>query len=363
MKAAVVEAVGGGFQVASVELDSPIEREVVVEVKASGLCHSDLGIAEAPSPFAMPVLLGHEVAGVVVEVGREVRGLKPGDHVVACGIAACERCRECRAGRPYRCERPADTEREPGSRPRVTQDGTPLTQFMGIGGFAERVLVHENLLVPLDASIPFDRAALLGCAVVTGAGAAINTARISPADTVAVIGCGGVGLNVIQGAVLAGAERVIAVDLQPAKLQLATAFGATDVVDARGVDAVEAVRDLTAGGVTCSFEVIGLPHTAKQALDMLRVGGTAYLIGVQSPETILPFDLFSELIFPQKAIRGVSMGSTRAQLDIPRYADLYLQGRFKLDELVSQHISIHEINEGYEALRKGAVARSVVTSF
>ncbi|MGO2110634.1 MAG: zinc-binding dehydrogenase, partial [Pseudoclavibacter sp.] len=211
--------------------------------------------------------------------------------------------------------------------------------------------------------IPFDVACLLGCGVITGAGAAINTADISPGDTVAVVGCGGVGLNTIQGARLAGAARVIAVDLQPAKLELAAQFGATDLVNAGDGDPVEAVRELTSGGVDAAFEVIGLKTTAEQAVRMLGVGGTALLIGVQKPETVLDLDIFGDVILPQRRIVGVSMGSTNPFVDIPMYADLYRQGRFELDALVSERISLDEVGAAYERLAGGSVARAVVTSF
>lgn len=363
VQAAVVRDRGAGFELVDIEMDDPGEHEVVIGVRASGLCHSDLGVAEEPGPFPFPILLGHEVAGVVERVGAAVSACRPGDHVVVCGIHACGLCAECRRGRPYRCRLPASTERPGDAPPRLTLDGEPLAAFMGIGGFAEAVLVHENLVVRVDPAIPFDRAALLGFGVVTGAGAALNTAGVGMEDTVAVIGCGGVGLNVIQGAALGGARRVIAVDLQPSKLALARRFGATDTVQADAEDPVARIRELTDGGVSCAFEVIGRPATARQALEMLTIGGTAYLIGVQPQNTGLDFALFEDLIFPQKALRGVSMGSTIPQVDIPRYVELYLQGRFRLDELVSRRIGLGEIDTGYETLRRGGVARAVVTGF
>ncbi|MFV0434031.1 MAG: Zn-dependent alcohol dehydrogenase [Leucobacter sp.] len=363
MRAAVVRAPGAGFEVVDLALAAPGPHEIVVDVKASGLCHSDLSIAQHGLGFPMPALLGHEVAGVVAEVGAEVSTVKPGDRVVICMVAGCGGCDECRSARPYRCQRVATLEREPGEQPRLSLDGEGITQFMGVGGFAERVLVHQNLAIPIPNDISFDVACLLGCGVVTGAGAAINTAQIRPGDTVAVIGCGGVGLNTIQGAALAGASRVIAVDLQQAKLELAKRFGATDVVNAGDGDAVQAVRDLTGGGATHAFEVIGMQATAEQAVRMLRVGGTALLIGVQKPGNKLDLDLFGDIILPQRRIVGVSMGSTNPHIDIPMFADLYLQGRFNLDDLVSERIALDEIDRGYEMLAGGAVARAVVTRF
>lgn len=363
MRAALVAAPGDGFRLAEVDLADPIGREVVIEVRASGLCHSDLSIAQHGMGFPMPALLGHEVAGVVVEVGPDASAVSVGDRVVVCMVAGCGLCAECRSARPYRCTQVARLERSPDDPSRLGVDGERVTQFMGVGGFAERVLVHENLAIRLHADVPFEVACLLGCGVVTGAGAAINTARVRPGDTVAVIGCGGVGLNTIQGAALAGASRIIGVDLHPAKLALARSFGATDVVDASGTNAVEAVRELTGGGVTHAFEVIGLKTTAEQAVRMLAVGGGAFLIGVQKPGTVLDVDLFSDIILPQRRIIGVSMGSTNPHVDIPMFAELYLQGRLQLDALVSQRIALEDLNAGYDRLMSGEVARSVVTAF
>ncbi|AUI50970.1 zinc-binding dehydrogenase [Arthrobacter crystallopoietes] len=363
MRAVIVNAAGAGFAVEDIDLADPMPNEIVVEVRASGLCHSDLSIAEQGMGFPMPALLGHEVAGEVVEVGASVTSTKVGDRVVICMVAGCGACRECRAARPYRCQRTANLERNPSQMPRISRNGEALTQFMGVGGFAERILVHENLAIPLSDAVPYDVACLLGCGVVTGAGAAINTAGIRPGDTVAVLGCGGVGLNTIQGAALAGASRIIAVDLQPAKLDLAKKFGATDVVNAGDGDAVEAVRELTGGGVDFAFEVIGMQPTAEQAVRMLAVGGSALLIGVQKPGNRLDLDLFGEIVLPQRRIIGVAMGSTNPHLDIPMFAELYLQGRFNLDDLVSDRITLGEIDRSYQLLAGGAVARAVVTKF
>lgn len=363
MRAAVVREAGAGFELVDVDLASPNTHEIVVDVRASGLCHSDLSIATNGMGFPMPVLLGHEVAGVVAEVGSAVTAVAPGDRIVVCMVAGCGICTECRSARPYRCVRTATLERGTDEAPRLSLDGAGLAQFMGVGGFAERVLVHENLAIPIPEELSFDVACLLGCGVVTGAGAAINTAGIRPGDTVAVIGCGGVGLNTIQGAALAGASRIIAVDLQPKKLELARRFGATDTVNAGDGDPVEMVRDLTRGGVTHSFEVIGIQQTAEQAVRMLRVGGTALLIGVQRPGTQLDLDLFGDLILPQRRIVGVAMGSTNPHLDIPMFAELALQGRFNLDDLVSERIALDDIDRGYAMLAEGAVARAVVTTF
>jgi S-(hydroxymethyl)glutathione dehydrogenase/alcohol dehydrogenase len=362
MKAAVLDAVGEKFTVQEIDIAEPLGREVLVKVKASGLCHSDLHIAENDFGFPMPSVLGHEIAGVVEAIGPDVSEFAVGDHVVGCLVSHCGHCDKCQSGRSFMCRNASETQRGADQPPRLTRDGAPVTQFSELGGFAEYSLAHENNLVAVSPQIPFDKAALLGCGVVTGAGAVINTAAVRVGDTVAVIGCGGVGLSAIQGAAIAGARRIIAIDLQPAKLELALKFGATDTVNPADGDVVEQVKALTGGdGVNHSFEVIGLKITAMQALQVLAKGGGAYLIGMQKPGTILEIDPFGELLMEQKSIRGVYMGSTNFKLDIPLYADLYLQGRFNLDDLVSQTITLDEINEGYDDLRKGEVARSVIT--
>jgi S-(hydroxymethyl)glutathione dehydrogenase / alcohol dehydrogenase len=363
MKAAVTEAVGSPFDIQDISIAAPRGKELLIEVRASGLCHSDLHVASTDVGFPLPAVLGHEVAGVVVKAGPDVSGFRAGDHVVTSPVHSCGHCRGCLTGRPYQCRVPSHTQRRAGSGPRLSRGTTALGQFIGIGGFAEQVLVHENTVVGVPKDLPFDRAALLGCGVVTGAGAALNTARVRPGDTVAVIGCGGVGLNVIQGAALAGAQRIIAIDLHTSKLELARRFGATDVVNASELDPVQSVLESTRGGVTHAFEVIGLKSTAENAIAMLEIGGTAYLIGVHRPGATLEITPFGDLMGKQKGVRGVAMGSANIKVDIPMFAELYLQDRFKLDELISQRISLDGIDQGYQLLRAGAVARSVITSF
>lgn len=302
-------------------------------------------------------MLGHEAAGVVEAVGRDVAGFRPGDHVVACLSVFCGHCPDCLAGRPALCEAP-ERDRAPGESPRLSLDGQPVSQFARLAAFAERMLVHEHALVKIRPDMPLDRAALIGCAVTTGVGAVLNTARIPAGSTVAVLGCGGVGLNCIQGAALAGAARVIAVDTLAWKLELARSFGATDIVDASEEDTVEAVKELTGGGVEYSFEAIGLKQTGEQAFAMLRRGGTATVIGL-IPEG-QKLELLGTDFLDEKRIQGSSMGSNRFPIDIPRYVDFYLSGKLKLDELISARIGLDDVNAGYEALKRGEVARSVI---
>lgn len=362
MKAAVLHATQGDFSLEDIRISGPMAHEVLIEVRASGLCHSDQHVATVDTGHPLPAVLGHEVAGVVIATGANVGDLQRGDHVVTAPIHHCGRCTTCRRGRPFQCRDRAFTARSAESAPRLSADGQPVEAFLGIGGFAEQVVVHEHLVVKVPQEVEFDRACLLGCGVVTGAGAAINTAQIRPGDTVAVIGCGGVGLNVIQGALLAGAQRVIALDTQETKLELAQTFGATDVVNSSITDPVAAVRELT-GGVTHAFEVVGLKPTTQQAVAMLEMGGTVYLIGVHRPGATIEVTPFGDLMGQQKGLRGVAMGSANPQIDIPRYAELYLQGRFMLDELVSRHISLGSINEAYAEMASAGVARNVITDF
>jgi len=366
MRAAVLRTMPGRLTVEDLEIDAPAPHEVLIRTVGAGLCHSDLHVIEGKLPMPTPTVLGHESAGVVEAVGRDVTYVAPGDHVITCISAFCGQCEYCLSGRPSLCET-SGTERVEGEPPRLTMDGTPIVQFAGLSGFAEQMLVHERAVAKIRPDMPLDRAALIGCAVTTGVGAVHRTAQVPPGSTVAVIGCGGVGLNVIQGAALAGAGRVVAIDTNPAKLALAEQFGATDLVDASADDPVKAVRRLfpadaalgVAGkGVDHAFEAIGLKATAEQAFKMIKRGGTATLIGVFTPGTTIELDGFSFL--SEKKIQGTNMGSNRFRQDMAHYVDFYLQGRLKLDELVSARISLDQVNEGFDAMLRGEVARSVI---
>ena len=271
MKAAVLHEVNTPLRVEDVEIDGPGPREVLICTGASGVCHSDLHYVEGKYRISMPVVLGHEAAGTVESVGEQVSYVKPGDRVITCLSVFCGLCDRCLSGRPVLCIR-ADVVRSPTEKPRLRQGDTPVTQMAQLSSFAELMLVHEHATVKVRDDVPFEQLALIGCGVTTGLGAALNTARVEPGSTVAVIGCGGVGLNAVQGAALAGALRIIAVDAVETKLTIAREFGATDVVDASGGDVVEKVRNLTDGGVDYSFEAIGTKETAEQAFEMLRPG-------------------------------------------------------------------------------------------
>jgi S-(hydroxymethyl)glutathione dehydrogenase/alcohol dehydrogenase len=360
MKAAVLEAIGEPLVIEDIDIANPIGREVLVEVKANGLCHSDLHMAENNFGLPLPAILGHELAGIVTAIGPDVTEFAIGDHVVGCLVSHCGKCDRCLTGRQVECRNRLATARTADQGPRLFRGDTSVYQFASLGGFAEQALAHENNLVKVTKDISFEKACLLGCGVITGAGAVVNSARTRVGDTLAVIGCGGVGLSAIQGARLAGALRIIAVDLSPTKLELARKFGATDLVNASEGDPVEQVRELTNGwGVDSAFEVIGLKQTAEQAVGMLSNGGTAYMVGIQRPGTVWEIPA-GPLVTPQKGLRGVYMGGTIFKVDIPMYAEYYLQGRFNLDDLVSQTIPLDQVNEGYIELKKGEVARSVV---
>lgn len=357
--AAVLHRLGDALQLEEIWFDSLGSREVRVRVRASGICRSDLTVSSTNHGFPLPLLLGHEIAGVVEEVGSEVTGLHPGDHVVGCPVNQCGKCNACRSGQPYRCSNHGATDRNPGESDRVTVGGKKATQFIGIGGFSTQVVMHENLVVPVPEEIPFDIACLLGCGVSTGLGAALNSAQVRHGDTVLVVGCGGVGLNVVQGARLAGARRIIAMDKNTEALELALQLGATDIINADSEDPARQAKELTSNaGVTQAFEVIGLPQTLELAMDALGTGGDAYLIGVQRPDEVLgiPFRHF----FQQKSVHGVAMGSSIPHIHIPEYADLYLQGRLQLEALVAQRISLSEVNKGFDRLIQGGAARSVI---
>jgi S-(hydroxymethyl)glutathione dehydrogenase/alcohol dehydrogenase len=361
MKALVVNALGSGFDLEEVDIATPIGREVLVNVQASGLCHTDLLFA-THDIVPLPAVLGHEVAGVVAAVGPDVAQLHVGDHVVGSLTQSCGACARCLSGRPVQCTHPESTLRRPTDSPRLSRNGTALFQGFGLGGFAERALIHENQLVAVPKKLPFAQAALLGCGVVTGGGSVLNTANVSAGDTVVIFGSGGVGLNAVSGARIAGAARIVVIDIQARRLEQAKRFGATDVIDSSTTKAVEAVRDLLTGGADHVFDFVGLKAVSEQGLAMLGVGGGLYLVGVSRPEVEMGVNIFNA-IGGQKRVQGVNYGSTNFKRDVPMYAELYLQGQMNLDDLVSKRISLREVNDGYAALEDGSLNRVVVTSF
>ncbi|MGK0222203.1 MAG: S-(hydroxymethyl)glutathione dehydrogenase/alcohol dehydrogenase [Limisphaerales bacterium] len=357
MKAAVFREVNVPMEIEEIQISKPGPREVLIQTKAAGICHSDMHFYNGTYPGQVPMVLGHESAGVVEAVGSDVHYVKPGDHVITCLSVFCGHCEQCLTGHMSLCQEP-EVNRGKDEEPRLASNDHPLTQFAQLGSFAEQMLVHEHALVKIREDMPMDRAALIGCGVTTGVGAVIHTAAVEPGSTVAVIGCGGIGLSCINGAAIAGAARIIAIDRVESKLDLARKFGATDVVDASDGDAVAKVIEMTGGGVHYSFEAIGLKVTAEQAFQMLRNGGTATVIGMIPPGHMV--SLHGPDFLMEKKIQGSMMGSNRFRVDMPRFVDFYLQGRLHLDDLVSSRISLSDINEGMAALETGEVARSVI---
>lgn len=357
MKAAVLHQPKTPLVIENVAISKPGPHEVLVRTAAVGVCHSDLHFVDGAYPTALPAVLGHEAAGVVEQVGSLVRTVKPGDHVITCLSAFCGHCEFCLTGHLSLCVAP-DTRRAEGEEPRLLAPQGNMNQFLNLSAFAEQMLIHEHALVAIRRDMPLDRAALIGCAVTTGVGAVVHTAKVQPGETVAVIGCGGIGLATVNGAAIAGAGRIIAIDRVPGKLELARQFGATDVVDAGATDAVEAVRALTGGGVHHAFEAIGLKQTAEQAFGMLRRGGTATVIGMIPPGQKV--ELKGTDFLAEKRIQGSMMGSNRFPVDMPRLVDFYLSGKLKLDQLISQRMPLERINDAFDELRRGELARSVI---
>ncbi|GAA4414443.1 Zn-dependent alcohol dehydrogenase [Quisquiliibacterium transsilvanicum] len=357
MKAAVLHAPNQPLTIEDVQIDKPGPREVLIRTAVAGLCHSDLHFIEGKYPWPVPAVLGHESAGVVEAVGSDVTYVKPGDHVITCLSVFCGHCEHCLTGHMSICQTP-EVKQPPGQAERLHWKGQKLNQFLNLSSFAEQMLVHEHALVKVREDMPMDLAALIGCGVITGYGAVVHTAKVSPGETVAVIGCGGIGLSAINGAAIAGAGRIIAVDRDPVKLEMARAFGATDVVDASAGDPAAQVLELTSGGVHYAFECVGLKQTVEQSFGMLRPGGTATIIGM------VPFGTKVELhgadFLRERRIQGSAMGSNRFRVDMPRLVDFYLQGKLHLDRMVSGRMPLERINEGFEEMKKGGIARNVI---
>ena len=358
MKAAVMRAFQAPLEIEDIQIDKPGPREVLLRTAASGVCHSDLHVIEASLPVPPPLVLGHEPAGIVEQVGDQVTDFAPGDHVIGCLSAFCGNCEYCLTGRPNlcggeACNRPAD------AGPRLSKDGAPLNQFAHLSSFAEQMLVHEHALVKIRDDMPLDRAALIGCGVTTGLGAALNTAKVAPGSTAVVIGCGGVGLAAIQGCRIGGAARIIAVDKEQWKLELAQKLGATEGV-LGDASSVQNVLETTGGGADYVFECIGIKELVTQSVQMIKKGGTAVMVGV------IPIGQNVELpgldmVLSEKKLIGSMMGSNRFRVDMPRYVDFYLSGQLKLDEMISGRMPLENVNEAFEQMRQGKAARSVLT--
>lgn len=361
MKAAVLCEQPGDLEIEDLRIDKPGPQEVLIQTKGAGLCHSDLHFMEGLFRTPLPMVMGHESAGVVEAVGADVSYVAPGDHVIACLSIFCGQCHRCLSGNPHRCTNIKATSRAKGAAARLERDdGTDVGQMARLGGFAEQMVVHQNAVVKVRPDMPLDRACLIGCGVTTGFGAAVNTAGVSVGDVVCVIGCGGIGLSAVQGARVAGAGRIIAVDMTDEKLETARQLGATDTVNAGEVDdVVTAVKDMTGGGVQYSFEAIGLAQTVEQAFGMLDIGGTATVIGMVPSKTRV--ELRGIDFLAEKKLQGSMMGSNQFRSDIPMMVELYLDGRLMLDEMISARIDLDQINEGYSWMKAGTSNRTVIT--
>jgi S-(hydroxymethyl)glutathione dehydrogenase / alcohol dehydrogenase len=363
MKAAICYERDRPVRVEDVTLDGPQRHEVRLRLSASGVCHSDLSVVNGTIPAKLPLVLGHEGAGVVEEVGAEVTHVAPGDKVVLAWVTPCGECFFCRAGQPQLCEVGARinfTNRMPDGSTRVHRNGMDLNVYSAVGTMAEQAVVPARAAVKLPADAPLDACALLGCAVMTGVGAVLNTARVVPGSRVAVFGAGGVGLNVIQGAVIAGAGQIIAVDARPEKLERARLFGATDGIDASQVDAVKAVRERTEGrGADYAFEVIGRKETIEQALGATRKGGTCVVVGIASAKETVTLSAFG-IPYYEKRLLGCWYGSADVHADIPKLLGLYRDGRLKLDELVTRRYRLDDVNEAFADMAAATTARGVI---
>ncbi|XOV90398.1 MAG: Zn-dependent alcohol dehydrogenase [Pseudomonadota bacterium] len=357
MKAAVLHQQNTPMEIEEVTISKPGPREVMVRPLAVGVCHSDLHFLDGSYPYMLPTILGHESAGIVEEVGRDVTSVKKGDHVITCLSAYCGHCDKCLTGHLSLCSSP-EVSRKPEEAPRLSLGGKPVHQFLNLSSFAELMLIHEHALVKIREDMPMDRAALIGCSTTTGVGAVFHTAKVEPGSKVAVIGCGGVGLAAINGAAIAGAGQIIAVDMQDSKLELAKVMGATHTVNAGKVDAVGEVLELTRGGCDYTFEAIGLKATAEQAFKMLGRGGVATIIGMIPVGTMV--ELHGVELLSEKKIQGSNMGSNRFPVDMPRFVDFYLAGKLHLDEMISKRIKLSEVNDALQALKTGQEARHVI---
>lgn len=361
-KAVVCRELNQPVVVEEIEVEAPRRGEVMIKLAACGVCHSDLSATNGTIPFPPPVVLGHEGAGVVVQVGEAVSGLAVGDHVVSSFVSMCGKCRYCVTGRPQLCDQAAKAAYTLPDGTVRTRDlaGQSLNVFSGCGVMAEYATLHVDNVVKVDPDIPLDRAALIGCGVMTGFGAVANTARVEPGAIAVVFGCGGVGLNAIQGCAIAGAAMIVAVDTSEQKLELARQFGASHTVNAKGEEnVVKTIRKLTGGGADYAFECVGYGDIVAQAYGCLRKGGKAVVVGVAPPKDLTSIRTAS-LTFEEKTLTGSYFGSARPQQDFPRLLALYKARRLKLDELITCSYTIDEAPQAFADLAAGRNARGVI---
>lgn len=370
MKAAVIREMGlpqpyadsKPMHIEEVELDKPGEREVLVQIKAASLCHSDLSTVNGDRPRPLPMVLGHEASGVVQEIGPGVNDLNVGDHVALVFAPSCGQCMSCIEGHPGRCE-PGQQANGAGkllnAGMRLHQHGKDVYHHVGVSAFAEYCVVNRGSVVRIDKDLPFDEAALFGCAVLTGVGAVFNTAQVFPGAKVAVLGLGGVGLNSLLGAIVAGAQQIIAIDLHDDKLTLAKQLGATDTVNAKAPDAIQQVKDLTGGGVHFAFEMAGSVQAMELAYRITRRGGTTVSAGLPHPDHRWPLQHVN-MVAEERTIKGSYVGSCVPTRDVPRYIDLYRRGMLPVNKLMSDHIKLEEINVGFDRLASGHTVRQII---
>ena len=357
-KAAILETPGEGLVIGDIDVADPMPHEVLIDTKACGLCHSDLHFIDGHYPHALPAIPGHEAAGIVRAVGSEVTTVKPGDHIVSCLSAFCGTCEFCVTGRMALCLGGA-TRRGKGDAPRIMRaDGSPVAQMLNLSALSEQMLIHENACVSIDKDMPLDRAAVIGCAVTTGAGTIFNACNVTPGETVLVVGCGGVGLATINAAKIAGAGKVIAADPLPEKRALAETLGATHTVDALADDVVKQIMDISGGGVDWGIEAVGRQASADLAVASLRRGGTAVILGM------MPLDCKVGLgamdLLGGKKLMGAIMGMNHFPVDLPRLVDFYMRGLLDLDTIIAERIGLEDVNAGFDKMREGSHARSVV---
>lgn len=363
MQAVIFTEPSAPIEVAEVDLAKPGAGEVRVKIAAAGVCHSDLHVKRGEWDAPAPLVMGHEGSGVVTELGEGVSSLAIGDHVVLSWVPPCGECRYCRSGHEARCQKVATVVAPRGvlfdGTSRLSRDGETLHHYLGVSSFAEEVVVPASGAVKVRDDAPLDIIAVVGCAVATGVGAVLNTAAVEPGSTVAVIGCGGVGLNVVQGARLAGAERIVAIDVLADKTQMALQFGATDRIDASQADAVEQLFDLIPDGVDYAFDAIGRTSTTEQAIRMLGLGGAAVIVGLPPTGAKASFEPLV-LAEADQRILGSNYGSVRPSIDIPALVDRYMDGQLKLDPLISGRRPLAEAAQAFDDLESGAVLRTLL---
>ena len=364
MKAAVLYEVGQPLVIEEVELDPPKAGEVHVKIGAAGICRSDLHVMKGDGRSTLPTVLGHEGSGTVLDVGEGVTTVKPGDRVILSFVPNCGRCHFCLSGRANLCDlHGATTGTLFDGTTRLHKGDERITHYGKVACFAQEAIVPETGCIPVAADFPLAQAALIGCCVTTGVGAAMYNAKITPGSTVAVIGAGGVGLNVIQGARLLNASKIIAVDVNEGKLEFAMNFGATHSVNPNQQDAVARIKEITGGlGADYTFEVFGSGKTVEMAYDSARKGGTVVVVGIAPIGDTANIDA-SSIVRMEKTIQGCYYGSARPNIDMPTMVDLYLSGKIDVDSLVAREYNLDDINEAYEDLQRGEVGRGVITEF